>query len=87
MSYYGYQFMGDELFWDWNFQYTDLEYYRGKLTGKERLLQCVSWLLKDEIDIGAFSVTQNKIMMEHWLEKLPTADDMGYILPENKIFR
>jgi hypothetical protein len=86
MTYSGYSFVGDSLFWDWHFCYSDLEYFRGELTGKERLLQCAGWLIQEKISVGAFSVMQNKIMMEHWLKQMPDAKEMGCILPENTIF-
>ena len=75
MTYSGYSFITDSLFWDWHAPYINLEYFRGELQGKERLLQCVSLLLREEISIGLFSVMQNKIMMEHWLNELPATEE------------
>lgn len=48
--------------------YSDCEYYRGNLEGEDRLLQYVSWYLRDKIALPALLMMQSRIMLKHHIE-------------------
>lgn len=48
--------------------YSGCEYYRGNLEGEDRLLQYVSWYLRDEIALPALLMMQSRIMLKHHIE-------------------
>lgn len=48
--------------------YSDCEYYRGKLEGENRLLQYISWYLRDEIALPALLIMCSRIMLEHHID-------------------
>ena len=53
---------------DHMYDYDSFEYYRGKLEGNQRLLQYVSWYLKDEIALTPLLLMQCRIMLQHQFE-------------------
>jgi hypothetical protein len=59
------------------------EYYRGKLEGKERLLQYISWYLKDEISLSALLTAQCRIMSQHKLDN--GLSFRGWLFPKEHI--
>lgn len=46
--------------------YMDLEYYRGELSGKKRILKALSNYIKGEIDVGLFASAYHKILCEEY---------------------
>ena len=58
---------GGTLYGDHFHDHDDLEYYRGKVEGKDRLLHYVSLYLKDEITLPALLTMQCRLMLEHQL--------------------
>ena len=46
--------------------YMDLEYYRGELSGKKRILKALSNYIKGEIDVGLFANAYHKILCEEY---------------------
>ena len=46
--------------------YMDLEYYRGELSGKKRILKALSNHIKGEIDVGLFANAYHKILCEEY---------------------
>ena len=56
----------------WN--YMDLEYYRGPLTGKQRVLRALGNCLKGEIDEGLFARAYHAILTEEYAGSLVPRD-------------
>lgn len=54
----------DDTYFPWN-----LEYYRGELTGTERILKALGSYLKGKIDIELYSMAYHTILLEEALEK------------------
>jgi len=50
--------------------YDDCEYYRGKLTGNDRILYFASLYLKEKIDLGTLLAMQQKVMLENNLKNV-----------------
>lgn len=46
--------------------YMDLEYYRGELTGKRRILRALSSYIKNEIDLGLFADAYHHILIDEY---------------------
>ena len=68
---------------DNSYFYDRLEYYRGKLEGKDRLLQYVSWYLKDEIALTPLMLMQCRVVSQ---QHLNTSFDLrGWAFPEEHI--
>ena len=63
--------------------YDRFEYYRGKLKDSERLLQYVSWYLKDEISLSALLSMQCRIYFQDRIKN--DLDVSGWLFPENHI--
>ena len=61
-----------------------LEYFKGKLSGKERLLQYVSRQMRDEIDIAQLMHMQCRIVAQQSLENF-TLRGCGNIFPKEHI--
>ena len=57
------------LYGDHFHDHDDLEYYRGKLEGKDRLLHYVGLYLKEEITLPALLTMQCRLMLERQLDK------------------
>ena len=56
------------LYGDHFHDHDDLEYYRGKIEGKDRLLHYVGLYLKEEITLPALLTMQCRLMLEHQLD-------------------
>ena len=61
-----------------------LEHFKDKLSGKERLLQYVSWQMRDEIDFAQLMHMQCRIVAKQSLENF-TLRGCGNIFPEKHI--
>ncbi|MCR5685894.1 MAG: hypothetical protein K6G81_10835 [Lachnospiraceae bacterium] len=65
MTYYGYfQDEDGTLYHECSWTYMDLEYHREPLEGVQRVCKALSSLLKDEIDIGLFSLANRQFILE-----------------------
>ena len=71
MSVLGYMLCGETneldrcLFVDWDSTYMDMEYFRGELTGAERVLFPLSNLVKEKISLDLFVNAYHIILQEH----------------------
>ena len=63
--------------------YDRLEYYRGKLEGKDRLLQYVSWYLKDVIALTPLMLMQCRVVSQQQLNA--SFDLIGWAYPKEHI--
>lgn len=52
------------------YNYMDLEYYTGNLTGEKRILKALSNCLKKKIDAGAFAMAYHQILTEKYLKNI-----------------
>lgn len=52
------------------YNYMDLEYYTGNLTGEKRILKALSNCLKKKIDAGAFAMAYHQISTEKYLKNI-----------------
>jgi hypothetical protein len=50
--------------------YMNLEYYRGDMTGKRRILKALSSLMKDKIDISLYSKAYHAILMDEYAKSV-----------------
>ena len=48
------------------YNYMNLEYFRGELSGKKRILKALSNHIKGEIDVGLFANAYHKILCEEY---------------------
>ena len=48
------------------YNYMNLEYFRGELSGKKRILKALSIYIKGEIDVGLFANAYHKILCEEY---------------------
>ncbi|MDR0876835.1 MAG: hypothetical protein LBN21_02190 [Treponema sp.] len=60
--------LGSGLVFDTIMLATDLQYYKGSLKGKRKILKYVSLFLRDEIKIDLLTALQNKILLESFIE-------------------
>ena len=65
------------------YNHDDLVYFRDKLSGKQRLLQYVSWYLRGEINLVLLMRMQCRVMAGQVLENLDVRDSWSY--PEKNI--
>ncbi|MCL2192652.1 MAG: hypothetical protein FWB78_04560 [Treponema sp.] len=71
------------LYGDHFHNHDDLEYYRGKVEGKDRLLHYVGLYLKKEITLPVLLTMQCRLMLEHQLDKDLRLSWHGRPIPEH----
>lgn len=60
------------------YNYMNLEYFRGELSGKKRILKALSNYIKGEIDVGLFANAYHKILCEEYAK----SQNLWNITPE-----
>lgn len=58
-----------QIYWECMHDYMSLEYYRGELNGKKRILKALSSFLKDEIDVGLLMNAYHILMSEEHIRQ------------------